>query len=279
MAPRSPGRKSRARAEPTRPRELQLLTAKKRSAANFQSIPPRKWNEGFSHGKLKTWRPWCGASSPSSFGSQLTDRVRQFWQRLLVLKKKRRYGHVLVSVARRSPRPCIPKRSQEEEEKGGREGGRGRNKTNASINKRVQCITWSPMQLGPGRQHLAVTVSPQEDSGSGSGSGVQVWVWGLGLGSGSDLTSTGGGRPRDSGRSTAGPPPRGSCRRCRGWWPCRSAARPAPTSGSSCPLLRTSGAPATSGFAGGGKWKVDAVKLASRHQQQQQQQQQQQGAQ
>lgn len=63
------------------------------------------------------------------------------------------------------------------------------------------------------------------------------------------LTSTGGGRLRDSGRSRAGLPPRGSYRRCRGWWPCRSSGRLAPTSDSASLPLRTSGAPAMFGFA------------------------------
>lgn len=64
------------------------------------------------------------------------------------------------------------------------------------------------------------------------------------------LTSTGGGTPRDSGRSTAGLPPPGSCRRCRGWWPGRSSGRLSPTSDCASRPPRTSGAPAVFGFAG-----------------------------
>ena len=72
-----------------------------------------------------------------------------------------------------------------------------------------------------------------------------------------ELTSTGGGRLQDSGRSTASLPPPGSYRRCHGWWPCRSFGRLAPTSDSSSRHPRTSGAPAVSGFAVETCWDVD----------------------
>lgn len=80
------------------------------------------------------------------------------------------------------------------------------------------------------------------------------------------LTSTGGGRLQGSGRSRAGRPPPGSCRRCRGWWPCRSSGRPSPTSDCASPPPRTSEAPTVFGFAGWGETTQMSfhVKVATR---------------